>query len=187
MGRKSCSTPALKPWLKPILCWYLQGNHHVRVSWVVRDGVRNHPPKPARSPGALRPRLMVASAAVNVASNRRLGIGRSWRSSPRSLALGLGRRKGQCHHLKARKKKTLPHAFPKVSVNGGGKALLASHHRASPNAAATKASEAAAHRPCRRSAWRFRGSHELMPQAEHPKPEDSQRHGHGSKPKSYPQ
>ena len=39
-GRNSFRT-TLKPW-ETIDCWYLQGNHHSRVSWVVQDFV--HPP-----------------------------------------------------------------------------------------------------------------------------------------------
>ena len=34
----------------PIVCWYLQGNHHSRVSWAVRNGFRPSTVNPRNSP-----------------------------------------------------------------------------------------------------------------------------------------
>ena len=53
MEGKAKSNPhhEMKPWLKPLACWYFLGNHYPRVSWVVQDSV--HPQCLRYTPGHL--------------------------------------------------------------------------------------------------------------------------------------
>ena len=67
------SYTTLKPW-KTYVCWYLQGNHHFRGSWVVRSGLRVHP--------IFHPALLLTTSSEHTPSAPTPAFGRYAQSAP---------------------------------------------------------------------------------------------------------